>query len=100
MFFLTPILFSLAITTVHAIRKCGVSEPSAAQINLTRKFQAEQKENPFLAQRLIEEAISVPTYFHILRSGNAANEGNIPDEWVYDQVRLKHSGIVIITLSQ
>lgn len=69
-------------TAAQATRKCGAVEPSNAKIQAdTILLQS----SPSLAS-FGEAGLVVPTYFHVLRSGNAVNQGNVPDSQLYDQV--------------
>ncbi|KAI5795765.1 hypothetical protein EDC01DRAFT_64031 [Geopyxis carbonaria] len=79
------ILFSL-VASVVAIRKCGAPEPSKELIAANQRFAGEDAANASLAGELFAQAVSVDTYFHVLRSGTSESAGNIPDADLYEQL--------------
>ena len=75
--------FALAFVTLAvATRKCGTEEPSAELIAASNKVMT----NFMATSDFKTEARVVPTYFHVLRSGTAVSEGNIPDSSLYKQL--------------
>ncbi|KAI5843155.1 metalloprotease 1 precursor [Tricharina praecox] len=75
-------VFTLAFAAfASATRKCGTVEPSA-------EFMASSNEvmTSFAVTDVHAQAIVVPVYFHVLRSGTAVSQGNIGDAALYDQL--------------
>jgi hypothetical protein len=77
------LLIVAAATGALAIRKCGTEEPST---ELIAANAALMKESTLSIQDIHTEAISVPVWFHVLRSGTSVSQGNIADSALYEQV--------------
>jgi hypothetical protein len=77
------LLVVAAATVALATRKCGTEEPSA---ELIAANAALMEESTMSIQDFHTEAISVPVWFHVLRSGTSVSQGNIADSALYDQV--------------
>lgn len=82
---LRPLIYSFVATTIVA-RNCGTPEPSAKFLAQSQRFAIETKANLEVAQTLVETTIVVPTYFHVVSSGAARTDGNVPEQQLYDQV--------------
>lgn len=76
------VVFSLL--AVVSARKCGTPEPTKEQLQVSAQMAIEALESPnsFSAAAVV----TIPTYFHVLRSGTSVSQGNIPDSALQEQV--------------
>jgi hypothetical protein len=86
------VLALLAIAALTTARKCGTEEPSQELIQSNNNIWAEQASS-FSISEAVAAPIVVEVYFHVLRSGTAESQGNIPDQKLYDQVSFPYINI-------
>ncbi|KAA8902931.1 metalloprotease [Sphaerosporella brunnea] len=77
-----------AATFATATRKCGTEEPTAEFIATSNAIL----ENAAMSiQEIHAQAINVPVWFHVLRSGTSVSQGNIPDKNLQDQLNVMNA---------
>ncbi|RPB13711.1 extracellular metalloprotease [Morchella conica CCBAS932] len=78
------VVFSLL--AVVSARKCGTPEPTKEQLQVSAQMAIEALESPnsFSAAAVV----TIPTYFHVLRSGTSVSQGNIPDSALQEQLNV------------
>lgn len=66
--------------------RCAVPNPSREEVDAVERMLADA--------RLIYDAaaapanVSIPVRWHVVRSGTAVSQGNIPDSWIQDQIQV------------
>ncbi|CCX15279.1 metalloprotease 1 precursor [Pyronema domesticum] len=79
------VLALFAIAALTTARKCGTEEPSQELIQSNNNIWAEEASS-FSISEAVAAPIVVEVYFHVLRTGTAESQGNIPDQKLYDQL--------------
>lgn len=75
-----------ALLAVAAARKCGTPEPTKEQLNASAEMALQASNDASINEYAAAATLTINTYFHVLRSGTATSQGNIPDAQLYDQV--------------
>lgn len=78
------IIFSLL--AVASARKCDTPEPTKEQLQASSEMARQAAENASVGEFAAAATVTINTYFHVLRSGTSASQGNIPDAQLQDQV--------------
>ncbi|KAL7268762.1 hypothetical protein RUND412_008600 [Rhizina undulata] len=74
------------VTAVLAQRKCGTPEPSQEMLEASAQMARQAAEDEVNGVVSFAATLTVDTYFHVLRSGTAESQGNIPDDDLYAQL--------------
>ncbi len=74
-------------------RFCGTPTPSTDEVLSTVSFVERWIEaNPALATRDAGTFVTIPVAFHIITGGDTPAQGNVPDQWVIDQMEVLNEG--------
>jgi hypothetical protein len=66
--------------------RCATPTPTAAEIDAVERALAESA--LLFDAAAAPAAVSVPVWFHVLRSGTSVGQGNVPDSWITAQVQV------------
>lgn len=91
---LAAVLFvapSRAQTATH--RVCGTPTPTTDEVLTSVSFvERWVAANPELATREAGAFVTIPVAFHIITGGDTPAQGNVPDQWVLDQMDVLNEG--------
>lgn len=75
------------LLAVAVARKCGTPEPTKEQLQVSAEMALQAAQDNSVNAFAAAATLTVNVYFHVLRSGTSASQGNIPDSQLQDQVR-------------
>ncbi|RPB03283.1 hypothetical protein L873DRAFT_1787093 [Choiromyces venosus 120613-1] len=80
------LIFSLV--ALATARECGTLEPSLEMLEVSKKFAQEAAEAEVNGQLIAAAVVTIPVWFHVLRSGTSVSQGNIPRSQLTAQFRV------------
>lgn len=91
---LAAVLFAApALAQTHAERFCGTPTPTTDEVLSSVSFVERWiAANPALANRDAGTFVTIPVAFHIITAGDTPAQGNVPDQWVIDQMEVLNAG--------
>jgi len=87
------LLVAPARAQTHSERFCGTPTPTTDDVLSSVSFVERWiAANPALANREAGTFVTIPVAFHIITAGDTPAQGNVPDQWVIDQMNVLNAG--------